>query len=322
MNFKSTCHFCGRYIGQQERGIESKVLPGTSDPVYFHAKCESRKENATYEIGAKACDAYTKVGFSVDERATKIDILDGMYALFEDGRVYSYYLGRYLHPRINADGYLFITTYSKQKTKIYSIHLLVAKQFIPNPENHPVVNHKDGNKCNPHKSNLEWSTHKDNSQHGVEIGLTVSIKNARTTSKKVVQYDLDGNFIKEYPSAAEAGRVLGLSRAIIGECCKGGTMRKECPDAERKWAPRKSYHGFVFQWKADEESVYNKLAAAQKEATAYATKLVEAGAALENLAGKHYEAKELLNEVFCKHESGLLPDRFIYEKIKTFLYGE
>lgn len=34
------------------------------------------------------------------------------------------------------------------------------------------------------------------------------------------------------------------------------------------------------------------------------------------------EAKKLLNEVFRKHESGLLPDRFIYEKIKSFLYGE
>lgn len=34
------------------------------------------------------------------------------------------------------------------------------------------------------------------------------------------------------------------------------------------------------------------------------------------------EAKKLLNEVFRKHEAGLLPDRFIYENIKTFLYGE
>lgn len=34
------------------------------------------------------------------------------------------------------------------------------------------------------------------------------------------------------------------------------------------------------------------------------------------------EAKKLLNEVLRKHEAGLLPDRFIYEKIKTFLHGE
>lgn len=43
---------------------------------------------------------------------------------------------------------------------------------------------------------------------------------------------------------------------------------------------------------------------------------------LNNLRKSIDEAKKLLDEVFRKHESGLLPDRFIYEKIKSFLYGE
>lgn len=63
--------------------------------------------------------------------------------------------------------------------------------------------------------------------------------------------------------------------------------------------------------------------------TTYATKLHhsnEVNKALEEtnrgLVEHNKEAKDLLHEVFQKHESGLLPDRFVYEKIKSFLYPE
>ena len=51
-------------------------------------------------------------------------------------------------------------------------HRLVAKAFIPNPENHPVVNHKDGNRINNHVDNLEWCTVQYNSQHSMKIGTS------------------------------------------------------------------------------------------------------------------------------------------------------
>jgi hypothetical protein len=64
-------------------------------------------------------------------------------------------------------------------------------------------------------------------------------------------------------------------------------------------------------------------------ATEYATKLHEANAALKDYSDiidrmekEGAEMKRLLREVFMKHESGLLPDRFVYDKIKKFLYGE
>lgn len=76
--------------------------------------------------------------------------------------------GRKLKPFLSSSGYLQVGCgpYFKRE-----VHRLVAEKYIPNPDNKPCVNHKDGNKLNNHKDNLEWVTYEENMIHAATSGL-------------------------------------------------------------------------------------------------------------------------------------------------------
>lgn len=71
-----------------------------------------------------------------------------------------------LKPRKITHGYFSVALYKQGKRKDYKLHRLVATHFIPNPDNLPEVNHKDEDKSNNCVDNLEWCTHKYNSNYG------------------------------------------------------------------------------------------------------------------------------------------------------------
>lgn len=68
---------------------------------------------------------------------------------------------------LNNKGYCIINFYENGIRTGEAIHTLVAKQFIPNPQNKPTVNHKDGNKQKNSVENLEWSTYKEQMDHAI-----------------------------------------------------------------------------------------------------------------------------------------------------------
>lgn len=110
-------------------------------------------------------------------------------------------------------------SYNKEEITIKN-HVLVAKTFIPNPEDKPYVNHLDNDKLNNCVENLQWNTGTEHVQHSVDTGVTKALQ------RKVKQYDAKtGEFIKEYDSALEAAQAVGLIGAKpsgpIIKCCKG-----------------------------------------------------------------------------------------------------
>ena len=145
---------------------------------------------------------------------------EGVYKVTSDGRVYHYYKHR--EPKEltygeSFDGYIQVRLWDRNlgKMKYWRVHRLVATTFIPNPDNLPEVNHKDGNKQNNNVENLEWCTHSENIKHAYDIGLLQS-----SNVRRVKSIDKEGNE-REFESIAECGRQLGICASNINTCCQG-----------------------------------------------------------------------------------------------------
>ena len=132
---------------------------------------------------------------------------------------------RILSPRLDNRGYLFVNLYDENHNmKSIKIHRLVAMEFIPNPNGYPQINHKDENKLNNKKNNLEWCDAKYNVNYG--SGHTRSCLSRRVcNTKAILQYDLDGNLLREFYSISEASRVLDISMGSILDCLKRRTNK-------------------------------------------------------------------------------------------------
>lgn len=105
--------------------------------------------------------------------------------------------------------------------KSYRLNRLVAKAFVPNPDNKLYVNHIDGNKDNNRADNLEWVTNSENIMHAYKNGLL------KHWQKPVLQIDDNGNVVAEYESIKQAADTLGCSKGNICSSCKGVKGRKK-----------------------------------------------------------------------------------------------
>lgn len=133
--------------------------------------------------------------------------------------------GKQLKLILFNNGYYFVNLSKNGKIHSYAVHRLVAKTFISNPNNLPIINHIDGNKLNNNINNLEWCTYSHNIQEAFRLGLSKPIWKGKfdknhNRSKKIIQYDLNGNVIKEWNSIAEASRQLNIEQKNISACCR------------------------------------------------------------------------------------------------------
>lgn len=127
---------------------------------------------------------------------------------------------------VSKTGYYTCMLNKNGKNKLFKVHRLIAEAFIPNPNNYPIINHKDGNKLNNDISNLEWCNYSHNGKEAYRLGLiknnTYGIKKYNNSLKiKVNQYDLNGKFIKQWESISDIQKELNYATTNICRCCKG-----------------------------------------------------------------------------------------------------
>lgn len=150
------------------------------------------------------------------------------------GDVYTYNYNnkgifRKLKQSLNKDGYPMVFVRRKGKY----VHRLVAEAFLPNPENKPEVDHISCNRLDCRVHNLRWVTRHENVMNPItRRNLSKAMTNG-PCAKKIYQYTIDGELIREWPSLMEVGRELGYSIGNISECCLG---------------KRKSAYGFIWSY--------------------------------------------------------------------------
>jgi len=127
---------------------------------------------------------------------------------------------------ISNSGYYCTWLVKDKKKKGVFVHVLVAKAFIPNPENKREVDHLNFDKLDNKIENLCWATPKENTKRAFdELKLKGpwlgKLGKDNPKSISVNQYSLDGEYIKTYPCIEDVYRERGIKSGYISAVCKG-----------------------------------------------------------------------------------------------------
>jgi hypothetical protein len=130
------------------------------DNLYWHGNPNGCSEEGWIDV--QGFPDYEVSGFGVRNKDTKI-MLNPIHRKGGD------------YPAVT------LRVFGETKTKTIYIHLVIARNLIPNPNNYPIVNHKDGNHGNYNVNNLEWCSHSQNLQHAYDTGLRDGSSSVTTT---------------------------------------------------------------------------------------------------------------------------------------------
>lgn len=171
-------------------------------------------------------DEFIKSLISDPSRKWKPVIIDGIqteYMISDMADLASLRMCRMMKPAKNASGYWETVIRVGDKKVNVSIHRLVAQAHIPNPDNLPEVNHKNGDKDKNWASNLEWMSHADNVIHSIETGLRDNYLPEKRYTKgeihKVCQ------MLEKGKSVSTISKKTGVSKQVIRSIRRGKSWK-------------------------------------------------------------------------------------------------
>lgn len=135
------------------------------------------------------------------------------YTITPEGKVYNSE-GHLMSQILTHDGYYRVKLSKGVKRSMYRVNRLVAENFIPNPNNYPIVNHLNNIRTDNRVENLEWCDNSKNQKQRF-------INSQGTKAKKVEMLDLNGSLIKVYSTPLEAFKETGIQRQNIAKVARG-----------------------------------------------------------------------------------------------------
>lgn len=163
---------------------------------------------------------------TIEEIWKDIEGFEGIYQVSNYGRVKSLrrllWNGKVWHmskekimkPSIDCNGYPLVGLRNKDGMKYMRVHRLVALAFIPNPNNYRVVNHIDADRANNYVDNLEWCTHKHNTEWANKLG-------SFDHSKRKVRVIETGIIYKSIHDCAKSMSEFNVDFRHVSDCING-----------------------------------------------------------------------------------------------------
>ena len=182
---------------------------------------------------------------------TTIPIYDGLYEIMLDENNQPLIRRKdkkvILKPTINNSGYQFVVLHDKDKNQhMLTLHKAVALTFVPNPNNYPIINHKDENKLNCSPENLEWCTRKYNNAYN-NLHEKINNKILNTYGKEVWIYNFNGELVYHDIGTRKCVRELNLGSS--GNFSSTLSFNDKNPDKLRQY---KGYLPFLKEMKKED----------------------------------------------------------------------
>ena len=210
----------------------------------------------------------------------------------------------------NHRGYHILNLHYKGKIYPCQIHRLVAEAFIPNPENKPEVNHKDGNKDHNYESNLEWNTAKENTKHAVDNDLIKSCENSVQslyTNEQIKQ--VCELFVENKKSCTEISNVTKVKLDTVRDVLRHKTWKKISSQYD--------FSHYNVKDKTGAKGEKNSLSKISENTVHNICKDIESNKlSLKNIAKKYDTTYRTIQHIYGKETWRFISDHYDFSKYK------